>query len=137
MRLHDLDEVVTIMQQNVQRVVERGERLDTLQTKTDDLAQGAMQFKRGANKVRRQVGIGVTPLGMELDTAEAGEVTRASERDLESREPEKWRGFPDPPVVPAKNEWEGAQDRLVERRWRTPVGMGVLVCGASSSGRFG
>ncbi|KXS09979.1 synaptobrevin [Gonapodya prolifera JEL478] len=43
------------MQQNIQKVVERGERLETLQTKTDDLAMGAMQFKKGASGVRRQM----------------------------------------------------------------------------------
>ncbi|KAJ3339778.1 hypothetical protein HDU93_007777 [Gonapodya sp. JEL0774] len=50
-----VDDVVNVMQQNIQKVVERGEKLETLQTKTDDLAMGAMQFKKGASGVRRQV----------------------------------------------------------------------------------
>ncbi|KAJ3381639.1 SNAP receptor, synaptobrevin [Lobulomyces angularis] len=35
--------------------MERGEKLDSLQTKTDDLQQGALQFKKGATKVRKQM----------------------------------------------------------------------------------
>jgi vesicle-associated membrane protein 4 len=42
------------MQNNINKVVERGEALESLQTKTEDLQEGAMQFKRGANKVRKE-----------------------------------------------------------------------------------
>lgn len=37
----------------------RGEKLDSLQNKTEDLQQGALQFKKGASKVRRQMYVGV------------------------------------------------------------------------------
>ncbi|KNE64586.1 hypothetical protein AMAG_09944 [Allomyces macrogynus ATCC 38327] len=50
-----VNEVVGIMQQNIEKVMERGERLDTLQTKTEDLSQSANQFRRGATKVRKQM----------------------------------------------------------------------------------
>ncbi|KAJ3152744.1 hypothetical protein HDU86_005501 [Geranomyces michiganensis] len=50
-----VDEVVGIMHQNIEKVMQRGERLESLQNKTDDLQQGALQFKRGATKVRRQM----------------------------------------------------------------------------------
>ena len=50
-----VDEVIGIMHKNIEKVVERGEKLDSLQTKTDDLQQGALQFKRGATKVRKQM----------------------------------------------------------------------------------
>lgn len=50
-----VDEVVGIMQTNIEKVIARGEKLDSLQTKTDDLQQGAMQFKKGATKVRKQM----------------------------------------------------------------------------------
>ena len=43
-----VDEVVGIMHENINKVMERGEKLDSLQTKTEDLQQGALQFKRGA-----------------------------------------------------------------------------------------
>lgn len=36
-------------------MVQRGERLETLQTKTDDLQHGALQFKKGANTARKQM----------------------------------------------------------------------------------
>ncbi|KAI9218236.1 synaptobrevin-domain-containing protein [Blastocladiella britannica] len=48
-------EVMGIMQNNIERVMERGERLDTLQDKSEDLSQSAGAFRRGATKVRRQM----------------------------------------------------------------------------------
>ena len=51
----EVNEVVGIMQDNIHKVMERGEQLDQLQTKTDDLQQSSMQFRRGANRVRRQM----------------------------------------------------------------------------------
>jgi vesicle-associated membrane protein 4 len=50
-----VNEVVGIMQQNIDKVMERGERLDTLQNKTEDLNQSAGNFRRGASQVRRQM----------------------------------------------------------------------------------
>ncbi|KAJ3007943.1 hypothetical protein HKX48_008863 [Thoreauomyces humboldtii] len=50
-----VDEVIGIMHNNIEKVMARGERLESLQNKTDDLQQGALQFKRGATKVRRQM----------------------------------------------------------------------------------
>jgi vesicle-associated membrane protein 4 len=43
------------MRQNIQRTTERGERLDSLQDKTDNLATSAQGFRRGANRVRKQM----------------------------------------------------------------------------------
>jgi vesicle-associated membrane protein 4 len=43
------------MHDNINKVMERGEKLDSLQTKTEDLQQGALQFKRGATRVRKQM----------------------------------------------------------------------------------
>ncbi|KAJ1558968.1 hypothetical protein HK096_002064, partial [Nowakowskiella sp. JEL0078] len=43
-----VDEVIGIMSNNIEKVVQRGEKLESLQNKTDDLQQGALQFKRGA-----------------------------------------------------------------------------------------
>jgi len=55
-RVHDeVREVVGIMQNNIDKVMERGERLETLQTKTDDLQQSSMQFKKGASQVRKKM----------------------------------------------------------------------------------
>ncbi|KAK9764941.1 Vesicle membrane receptor protein (v-SNARE) [Basidiobolus ranarum] len=50
-----VDDVVNIMQENVNRVMERGERLDTLNDKAEDLESGALQFRRGANRVRKNM----------------------------------------------------------------------------------
>jgi vesicle-associated membrane protein 4 len=43
------------MRENINKVAQRGERLDTLQDKTDNLAVSAQSFRRGANKVRKQM----------------------------------------------------------------------------------
>ncbi|KAJ9086072.1 Vesicle membrane receptor protein (v-SNARE) [Entomophthora muscae] len=48
-----VDEVVGIMQENIDKVMEKQERLETLNDKAENLNQNAMQFKRGANKVRK------------------------------------------------------------------------------------
>ncbi len=50
-----VDEVIGIMQNNIEKVVQRGEKLESLQTKTDDLQQGALQFKKGAVRVRKEM----------------------------------------------------------------------------------
>ncbi|KAL2912626.1 hypothetical protein HK105_207842 [Polyrhizophydium stewartii] len=50
-----VDEVVGIMQDNIHKVMQRGEQLDSLQNKTEDLQNSSLQFKRGANKVRREM----------------------------------------------------------------------------------
>ncbi|KAI9143966.1 synaptobrevin, partial [Paraphysoderma sedebokerense] len=52
---NEVNEVVGIMQQNLETVMQRGERLENLQTKTDDLQQSSMQFRRGATAVRKQM----------------------------------------------------------------------------------
>ncbi|CAG8441540.1 13521_t:CDS:2 [Ambispora gerdemannii] len=50
-----IDETVGIMRDNINRVADRGERLDVLQDKTENLSQSAQGFRRGANKVRKQM----------------------------------------------------------------------------------
>lgn len=51
----EVDEVVGAMQNNITKVVERGEKLESLQNKTEDLQSSSLQFKRGANTVRKQM----------------------------------------------------------------------------------
>ncbi|KAI9350938.1 synaptobrevin [Obelidium mucronatum] len=41
------------MNDNIAKVVQRGENLEQLQNKTDDLANSSLQFKRGASDVRK------------------------------------------------------------------------------------
>ena len=54
-RLQEIDSTVGIMRDNINKVSERGERLDSLQDKTDNLATSAQGFRRGANRVRKQM----------------------------------------------------------------------------------
>lgn len=50
-----IDDTVGIMRENINKVADRGERLDSLQDKTDTLAVSAQGFRRGANRVRKQM----------------------------------------------------------------------------------
>ncbi|KAF8518698.1 synaptobrevin-domain-containing protein, partial [Hysterangium stoloniferum] len=50
-----IDDTVGIMRENITKVAERGERLDSLQDKTDNLAISAQGFRRGANTVRKNM----------------------------------------------------------------------------------
>nr|GAT57024.1 synaptobrevin [Mycena chlorophos] len=50
-----IDDTVGIMRENITKVAERGERLDALQDKTDNLAVSAQGFRRGANRVRKNM----------------------------------------------------------------------------------
>nr|XP_031859860.1 uncharacterized protein CI109_004708 [Kwoniella shandongensis]KAA5526932.1 hypothetical protein CI109_004708 [Kwoniella shandongensis] len=50
-----INETVDVMHKNITQVAERGERLDALQDKTDNLAVSAQGFRRGANRVRKQM----------------------------------------------------------------------------------
>jgi len=43
------------MRNNINKISERGERLDHLQDKTEDLSTHAHDFRRGANRVRKQM----------------------------------------------------------------------------------
>ncbi|SAM01439.1 hypothetical protein [Absidia glauca] len=50
-----VDEVVNIMQENIDKVMQRGERIDDLRGKTEDLQSTAGHFRRGANQVRKRM----------------------------------------------------------------------------------
>jgi len=51
----EIEDAVKVMQKNMRTVGERGERLDTLQDKTNNLSTQANGFRRGANRVRKQM----------------------------------------------------------------------------------
>ncbi|KAI9219431.1 synaptobrevin-domain-containing protein [Blastocladiella britannica] len=48
-----VNEVVGIMQSNIEKVMDRGEKMETLAAKTEDLQNQSNQFKKGATKVRK------------------------------------------------------------------------------------
>ncbi|CDR87243.1 probable synaptobrevin (v-SNARE) homolog present on post-Golgi vesicles [Sporisorium scitamineum] len=55
-RIHsEVDNTISIMRDNINKVNERGENLNSLQDKTDNLAVSAQGFRRGANRVRKQM----------------------------------------------------------------------------------
>jgi vesicle-associated membrane protein 4 len=43
------------MRDNIHLASQRGQKIDALQDKTDNLAQSAQGFRRGANRVRKQM----------------------------------------------------------------------------------
>ncbi|KAF8472573.1 synaptobrevin-domain-containing protein [Kalaharituber pfeilii] len=51
----EIKDTVDLMRDNIKQVSDRGARLDSLQDKTDNLAQSAHSFRRGANRVRKQM----------------------------------------------------------------------------------
>ncbi|KAI8925445.1 synaptobrevin-domain-containing protein [Entophlyctis helioformis] len=50
-----VDEVIGIMQNNIEKVMARGEKLDSLQTKTEELSSGALQFKKNTNSLKNEM----------------------------------------------------------------------------------
>ncbi|XP_062515904.1 vesicle-associated membrane protein 4-like [Corticium candelabrum] len=50
-----LDDVVDIMHKNIERVVERGEKLEDLQDKSEDLVDSAAAFRTQARRIQRQM----------------------------------------------------------------------------------
>jgi len=50
-----IDDTVGQMRENIDKTAQRGGKLDDLQNKTDDLAASSMGFRRGANRVRKQM----------------------------------------------------------------------------------
>ena len=50
----ELSQVKDIMVQNVEQILSRGERIELLVDKTDNMAHQATAFRRGARTVRRQ-----------------------------------------------------------------------------------
>lgn len=53
--MQQIDDTVGIMRDNINKVAERGERLDSIENKTDNLAISAQGFRRGANRVRKDM----------------------------------------------------------------------------------
>jgi vesicle-associated membrane protein 4 len=48
-----IDDAVIVMQKNIEKVAQRGERLDSLQDTAENLSVSAKHFRRGANRVRK------------------------------------------------------------------------------------
>lgn len=51
----ELDQVRDVMNHNIERVMERGERLDVLIDKTDSLNQAALAFRQTSTTLRRRM----------------------------------------------------------------------------------
>ncbi|KAK9366007.1 synaptobrevin-domain-containing protein [Lipomyces kononenkoae] len=51
----EINQVKDIMSQNIERVIERGERIDVLVDKTDHMSQTAFAFRKRSTSLRRQM----------------------------------------------------------------------------------
>lgn len=51
----DVSEVTHLLRENVEKVIDRGEKIDDLQTRSEDLQAGSHYFSRRANQVRRKM----------------------------------------------------------------------------------
>ncbi|KAJ5754178.1 Synaptobrevin [Penicillium nucicola] len=51
----EIQDTVGVMKDNIDKVSQRGENLSSLQDKTDNLAVSAQGFRRGANRVRKDM----------------------------------------------------------------------------------
>ncbi|KAL3234829.1 Uncharacterized protein RNJ44_02617 [Nakaseomyces bracarensis] len=51
----EIDDTVDIMRNNINKVAERGEMLNSIDDDAENLAMSAQGFKRGANRVRKQM----------------------------------------------------------------------------------
>jgi len=52
---NEIDEVKTVMVQNIEKVLERGERIELLVDRTENLNQTAFQFKKKSTQVKRRM----------------------------------------------------------------------------------
>ena len=53
--MYQVDEVMDVMKTNIDRVLERDERLNDLDRRADDLNQSSVQFATSAKKVRKKM----------------------------------------------------------------------------------
>lgn len=51
----ELDEVTSIMRHNIEKAIERDAELGVLEDKSEALVDGALQFRTGATRLRRQM----------------------------------------------------------------------------------
>lgn len=49
-----INDTIGVIQENINKVSQRGERLDSLQQKNENLGISAKSFRRGANRVRKE-----------------------------------------------------------------------------------
>ncbi|XP_054979102.1 vesicle-associated membrane protein 4 isoform X2 [Sorex araneus] len=52
---NQVDEVIDVMQENITKVIERGERLDELQDKSESLSDNAAAFSNRSKQLRRHM----------------------------------------------------------------------------------
>ena len=50
-----VNEVIGIMHTNIDKVVQRGEKLESLEEKTQSLQQGALSFKKTSNDIKNEM----------------------------------------------------------------------------------
>jgi hypothetical protein len=64
-----LNEVRGIMHENIELVLERGDKLDALNAKAGELGAAALLFKKGGRRLHRQMLVNKVKYGVVLGTA--------------------------------------------------------------------
>ncbi|XP_013072811.1 vesicle-associated membrane protein 3-like isoform X2 [Biomphalaria glabrata] len=52
---NEVSEVTSLLKDNVEKVLQRGERIDTLQSRSEDLENNSTQFKRAAVQIKKKM----------------------------------------------------------------------------------
>lgn len=52
---NEVSEVTSLLKDNVEKVLERGERIDTLQSRSEDLESNSSHFKRSAVQLKKKM----------------------------------------------------------------------------------
>ncbi|CAL1546052.1 unnamed protein product [Lymnaea stagnalis] len=52
---NEVTEVTSLLKDNVEKVLERGERIDTLQSRSEDLESSSSHFKRSAVQLKKKM----------------------------------------------------------------------------------
>jgi vesicle-associated membrane protein 4 len=112
----EIEQAVGQMRNNITKVGERGERLDALQDKTDNLATQANGFRRGANRVRKQmwwkdmkmrmciiVGIIILLVVIIVPSGKFGEHERINDRPLILRQSSRQTRIRPPRIITSTN----------------------------------
>jgi len=50
-----IDDTVGVMRENINKVAERGDKIHSLEGKADNLVRSTREFRRGANRVRKDM----------------------------------------------------------------------------------
>ncbi|XP_041366601.1 vesicle-associated membrane protein 3-like [Gigantopelta aegis] len=51
----EVSEVTSLLRNNVEKIIERGEKIDSLQDRSEDLEAGSVQFRKSATNIKKKM----------------------------------------------------------------------------------